>query len=295
MQTTAKQRLILFLVLLVVFTAAAQVLAGRTQGVLASLLVMWTPGLAAIGASVLTRRSFREIGWRPWPLKWLLVGWLLPTLIALPAYALIWLTHLGGAPSATFLQRARFTLGMPHATDGWVIAAAFAYISLVNLLPSMLLSLGEEIGWRGFLVPELTKSIGFGRASLFSGLIWAAWHLPGILGGSYGAHGTPKLYQLACFSAMVISSGVILAFLRMKSGSIWPAVIMHATHNGVIQAFFDRITIDTGHTHYFTGEFGIALVPFTVALAYYMWHRAETTNADALSAKTPHPLLAVSV
>ena len=50
---------------------------------------------------------------------------------------------------------------------------------------------------------------------------------------------------------------------------------MHATHNGVIQAFFDRITKDTGHTHYFSGEFGIALVPFFVALAAYCLTHCE--------------------
>jgi hypothetical protein len=73
---------------------------------------------------------------------------------------------------------------------------------------------------------------------------------------------------------MVITTGIILAWLRMKSGSIWPAAIMHATHNGIIQAFFDRITADTGHTRYFTGEFGIALVPFTLALAWYCWRHS---------------------
>ena len=68
----------------------------------------------------------------------------------------------------------------------------FGYIALVNLLPNMILTLGEEIGWRGFLVPELTGWVGFRRASLYSGVIWGAWHLPGILTGAYGAAGTPK-------------------------------------------------------------------------------------------------------
>jgi uncharacterized protein len=48
---------------------------------------------------------------------------------------------------------------------------------------------------------------------------------------------------------------------------------MHATHNGVVQAFFDRITADSGPTRYYTGEFGIGMVPFTVALAWYCWRR----------------------
>ena len=52
---------------------------------------MWTPALAALAASVLTRRSLGAIGWRPWPIKWLAAGWIIPILYAFPAYALVWL------------------------------------------------------------------------------------------------------------------------------------------------------------------------------------------------------------
>lgn len=176
------------------------------------------------------------------------------------AYILMWLTGIGGVPNPTFLDRARLTLNMPTGSDSLVILSAFGFISIVNLLPAMLMSLGEEIGWRGFLVPELSKWVGFRKASLLSGAIWGAWHLPGILSGDYGSSGTPLAFQIICFAAMVLFTGVIFAWLRTKSGSLWLVVIMHAEHNNIIQAFFDRITFDTGYTRYFTGEFGIALV-----------------------------------
>ena len=83
-------------------------------------------------------------------------------------------------PQPVLLERARFTLGMPSEANWLVIVSAFGYISLLNLLPNMLLALGEELGWRGFLVPELTTWVGFRRASLYSGAIWGAWHLPGL-------------------------------------------------------------------------------------------------------------------
>ena len=140
-------------------------------------------------------------------------------------------------PQPTFLERARFTLGMPSEANWLVIVSAFGDIAPVNLLPNMILTLGEELGWRGFPVPELTTWVGFRRASLYSGVIWGAWHLPGILTGAYGAAGTPKAYQLACFTILVIATAVVLAWLRMRSRSVWPSTIMHATHNGIIQAF----------------------------------------------------------
>ena len=230
--STPRQRVITYVVVFVVaFALAAHYAAPKAGSGASAFVVMWTPALAALAASVLTRRSLGAIGWRLWPVKWLAAGWVIPILYAFPAYALVWLVGLGSVPSPTFLERARFTLGMPSAANWLVIVSAFGYIALVNLPPNMILTLGEEIGWRGFLVPELTTWVGFRRAGLYSGVIWGAWHLPGILTGAYGTSGTPKAYQLVCFTILVITSAVVQAWLRMRSGSVWPSTIMHATHN----------------------------------------------------------------
>jgi CAAX protease family protein len=276
--STARQRVIAYIAFVVAFALGAHYAAPEVGGGASAFVVMWTPALAALAASVLTRRSLGAIGWRPWPIKWLAAGWIIPSLYAFPAYALVWLAGLGNVPSPTFLERARFTLGMPSEANSLVIVSAFGYIALVNLLPNMFLTLGEELGWRGFLVPELTRWVGFRRASLYSGVIWGAWHLPGILTGAYGAAGTPKAYQLLCFTILVLATAVVQAWLRICSRSVWPSTIMHATHNGIIQAFFNRITADTGHTAWFIGEFGVALVPFTVAVAWYCWHHPPTSD-----------------
>jgi membrane protease YdiL (CAAX protease family) len=270
-----------FLIVLALLTAAAHVAASGLGGNWASLLVMWSPGAAAILVMLFSGRSLRTIGWRPGPLKWWALAWLLPLLYAVPAYGLVWLTGLGDVPNPTFLERARFTLGMAEGSDALVIVAAFFYISVVNLLPTAVLVLGEEIGWRGYLLPELTHWIGFRGAAMASGIVWAAWHLPGVLSGGYGTMGTPLLYQTVCFTAFVLTSAVVLAWLRMQSGSLWPAVILHATHNGLIQAFFNRITADTGATNYFIGEFGIAMIPFILLLAGYCWHQSRTLDRTA--------------
>lgn len=280
-QQTPSRNVTYFLVFLLAFTSAIFILTSRMQGTpIASLLIMWTPALAAILASILTRRSFREMGWSLQPMKWLAVGWVTPILYGFMAYIPIWLTGLGGVPNPTFLERARLTLNMPTGSDALVILSAFGFISIVNLFPAMLMSLGEEIGWRGFLVPELSKWIGYRKASLLSGVIWGAWHLPGILSGDYGSSDTPFAFRLVCFAAMVLFTGVIFAWLRTKSGSLWPVVIMHAAHNNVIQTFFDRITFDAGYTNYFTGEFGIALVISTLIIGWLCWRQLGWLDLD---------------
>ena len=270
MEQTARGNLFVYLALVFAFCALTYFF--HLGG---SLGAMWGPAVAAIIASLLRKRSLREVGWKVGRMKWLFAGWVFPVAVSFAAYGLIWMAGLGTVPNPTFLQRARITLGLPSQSNGLVIVAAFVYISILGLLPGMMAAIGEEIGWRGFLVPELAKWMSFRGTALVSGVIWCAWHMPGILSGSYGTTDTPRWYQAGCFSAMVLSTAVVLAWLRMKSGSIWPATITHATHNGVIQAFFNRITKDTGHTHYFSGEFGIALVPFFVALAAYCLTHCE--------------------
>jgi len=284
-----QKRVMYYVIFLLIFSIAAYYMAAQLkESPVATLIIMSSPALAAFVASALTGRSLKEIGWGVTPVWWLGIGWLLPILYAVPAYALVWITKLGGVPNPTFLERARFTLNIPSSPDGLVIVAAFFYITIVNLIPSVILSLGEEIGWRGFLVPELTKWAGFRNASLFSGILWASWHLPGFLSGEYGASGTPKTYQFVCFTLMVITTGIVMAWLRIKSGSIIPVAIMHATHNGIIQVFLDRITSDTGITSYFTGEFGVALIIFTLAMAFYFWRKPITGKTRALvMEKTP--------
>jgi len=272
MEQTAKGNVSLYVVLVFAFCTLTYFFH------LGSMAAMWGPAVAAIIASLLRKRSLKEIGWKVGRMKWLVAGWVIPVAVSFAAYGLIWMTGLGTVPNPTFLQRARFTLGMTSQSNGLVIVAAFVYISILGLLPGMMAAIGEEIGWRGFLVPELAKWMSFPKTALVSGVIWCAWHMPAILSGSYGTTDTPRWYQIGCFSTMVLSSAVVSAWLRMKSGSIWPVTIMHATHNGVIQAFFDRITKDTGHTHYFSGEFGFALALLFVALAFYC-----ITNREGLA------------
>ncbi len=267
-------RIVIFITILAILTAIAHLSPFKSLNPnIRSLLIMWTPGIAAIVAGLATRRSFRSFGWSV-SFKWIGVGWSIPVLYATVSYSLIWIFGWGGVPNPTFLERARLTLGMPHNPDWLIITAAFFFITIVNLIPAMILSLGEELGWRGFLVPELAQRLGYRKAGWISGLVWGAWHLPGILSGSYAASGTPVWFQLFCFMILVISTAMILAWLRMKSNSIWPAAVFHATHNGVIQMFFNRITSDTGNTSYFTGEFGIAMVPVLIFLALYFYKRS---------------------
>lgn len=80
---------------------------------------------------------------------------------------------------------------------------------------------------------------------------------------------------------MVVLISGPLAWVRMKSGSMWTAALFHAAHNGIIQAFLDPITRDTGNTLYFTGEFGILLVVTGGAAAWWVSKRTSAFQSGA--------------
>jgi membrane protease YdiL (CAAX protease family) len=134
-------------------------------------------------------------------------------------------------------------------------------------------ALGEEIGWRGFLAPHLVGRLGFTSGAVLTGLIWTAWHLPILLFADYNS-GTPWWFALPCFAVMVVSLSVILTWLRLKSNSVWPCAILHASHNLFIQSFFTPLTGPSGKlTPYLIDEFGLALPAITSVLALVLWWR----------------------
>ena len=280
----ARKRALTFLALVTLFSAVAYYFVFHIGfGEKTVLGLMWCPALAAFAASMITGRSLREIGWKPGKLKYLLAGWLIPIAYATVAYGAVWITGLGGVPAQSFLNSAAERLHLQGQSNLVIALAAFAAIAIVGTLLDLISATGEEIGWRGFLVPELTKWLGFRRAALFSGAFWALWHWPAILFTAYSS-GTPRPYELACFSAMVLSIAVLFAWIRLKSKSVWPCALLHASHNAIIQTFFDQITTERGHTKYFISEFGVALVIPTLIIAIWCWrHSAEVEPVNSFA------------
>ena len=107
-------------------------------------------------------------------------------------------------------------------------------------------------------------------AALISGIIWGIWHVPLIVAGGYTS-AAPVSFAVACFLVLITGMSFAFAWLRLASGSIWPAALMHATHNLFIQSVMDKITVDTGNTQYFTTEFGLFLAIMGVLVAIVFW------------------------
>ncbi|MFC4565765.1 CPBP family intramembrane glutamic endopeptidase [Nocardiopsis mangrovi] len=104
--------------------------------------------------------------------------------------------------------------------------AALPMAAFINLIPA----LGEELGWRGWLLPKLMP-LGVLPALLISGVIWGLWHAPLILLG-YNYPDAPGWLGLTAMVAMCILVGAVFGWLRLRSGSVWPAALAHAAFNG---------------------------------------------------------------
>jgi len=244
--------------------------------------IMWCPALAAFATLKLNGRKASELGWK-WPArKYAWMSWYIPLLYAGIAYAIVWVSGLGGFPNHQFMQTLVDRLGLRLSP----VASTLVYVLLMGtygLVGSAARALGEEIGWRGFLVPELSKAMRFTSTALISGIVWASWHYPILVWGDYNS-GTPAWYGLTCFTVMVVAIAVVFAWLRLKSGSLWTGVILHASHNLYVQGIFTPLTQDRGKTAWFIDEFGAVLPIVAVAFAIYFWRRRreveQTVNAE---------------
>jgi membrane protease YdiL (CAAX protease family) len=226
--------------------------------------LMWCPGVSALVTRLALQRNLRGQGWRLGEVRWLGLAYVLPLAYAVVAYAIVWLTGLGGVDLSLF----RVGVGT---------------FFLVGTFQSLLAATGEELGWRGLLVPALGRTMSFRSTAIVSGAIWAAWHTPLIVFANYNG-GTPAWYSVLCFAVMVVGIAFPFAWLRLRSGSVWPAAILHAMHNLFIQGFFDRVTVDTGPTRWLTGEFGAALAVTAVVTAWIFWRaRGSLPTHEATS------------
>ncbi|MDH2430555.1 CPBP family intramembrane metalloprotease [Sphaerisporangium sp. TRM90804] len=168
-------------------------------------------------------------------LRYCLIGLLLPLAfgfasIGIGALAGVYPLDLTGfgALRSTFAPGTVDEQGMPI---GLILSALAINVGLLLIL--LPLAFCEEWAWRGYLLPVL-RPFGLWPALLLSGLIWGLWHLPGFIGSQAAPRTIPFMITAVFF-------GVLLGWLRLASGLIWPGVIAHAVNNTLITGFVNAV------------------------------------------------------
>ncbi len=247
---TARREAVLFAVLVLAMALGLSLLPG--DGV---ALYGWTPALAVVLILVLTGKARSRSAW----------------------------AALGFGRSGRSLWLSAVAIPMVVLSTGYLVASAggmtglalpagisvprFGITWLVLLPAGAISAIGEELGWRGFLLPRLAP-LGRVRAGLAIGLLWAVWHYPLILiSGAY--HGGADLPFLALFTATVVAITFISNELRMATGSAWPSTILHGAHNASWDQMRSLATRPSGSLDLVAGEAG--LVPLLLYGAVAVW------------------------
>lgn len=228
--------------------------------------LMWMPALAGILSCVILGRPLRFLGMSRWSTKYAVLGYLIPVGYALVIYGLIWLTGIGGFPrldAVDAFSAGGGIAGLPDAARIIIFVVARAGIGMIT---GVLAATGEEIGWRGFLVPELYRHVGFIAVALISGVIWAAWHVP-IVSVVYANVDLPVWYWVTSFALAAAGVGTLAAWLRLKSGSLWPPILLHAGSNLWMQSIVDPLTIYKDDTDWIAGDLGAGIAIAGVVVA----------------------------
>ena len=233
-------------------------------------LLMWSVGLSAMAALKLTGRRLSELGWQWGAAKYHVVALALPAAYCTITYgvaALIGLIRFAPAEKLNAFVAAAHTAFLGPL---WGVIGAFAVIASAGFLQTMTNALGEEIGWRGFLVPRLVGLWGFAGGALAVGVVWSAWHMPLILLGNYNSGGAIP-FELTSFAVMVVAMSGPIAWLRLRAQSLWPCASFHASHNLLVQGIFDPLTVRGPNGITMVGEFGIVMAIVVLLASIPFW------------------------
>jgi membrane protease YdiL (CAAX protease family) len=233
--------------------------------------ILWscTPTVAALlMLLVVTREGYSREGWKILGLHrlglsvwWIAFG--LTLIITVAASAVVWAT-----PLASFV--------MPE--DGIVDSLINFLIQVVILM--LTFSLAEEIGIRGYLLPKLL-SLGRTRALALSGLVFATWHMPLIFLTPFFPIGN-ALISVPLFYATVVAASFVYGYLRLYTGSVWPASLAHAVHNAAWGALgaFTVTSYPVLVNKYLVGDFGLLILAGAVIGAIWLNRRLMKGGPD---------------
>ena len=252
----------------------------RVPRVYAALLLvarMWLPFLGVVAALAATHEPILEglkrVGLRLGDVRYIAVGVAVPYAIyALGVVVGVAMGFSPANPAEALLRRvghrAVYELLGPRA----MLVLLLVNAAVAGLTVNAVAALGEETGWRGYMLEMLYPRYGLIPSSIIIGVAWGLWHAPLIIltGYNYPHHRGPV--GLLAFTLLTIAWTIIFAMLRILSGSLLPAAVTHGTLNALGAVMLYTFP---GIDELYTIPVGLASIIASYAVALAMlaaWH-----------------------
>ncbi len=194
-----------------------------------------------------------------------------PAAIALP-----FVLCAGAYGTAVALGIGRLDVDIANATPTWAIDLVLAAVIGTVFI------LGEEIGWRGYLLPRMQQLTSKRRAAVLTGFVHGLFHLPLILlATTYNTEGS-RWVAAPVAVAVITAGGVFYAWVWDRSKSVWPVAIAHNTVNTVFELGSAAVVATGGTTvAYVAGETGFATLGVCVIASVVLLRKARVWREAA--------------
>ena len=212
------------------------------------IVIVPIPALACVATRLITREGWGHLWLRPnfrrgWRLY--LAAWLLPLLAVTVGGAIFYLLFPQSF-DPNFGELRKLLAGSPSAMvdNPWILLLSIAVNSIIIAVPlGAVVSIGEEFGWRAYLLPKLMErfsgakdpayagnlnSAGARNTALLLGLIHGVWHWPLFFTSMRFDPGMSILTPLV-YLVFTCSLSILLSWVTLRSGSVWPATVGHGT------------------------------------------------------------------
>lgn len=229
------------------------------------------------------KKVFRntDLGLRFKGFKFWIIAPLLMFLIITLTYSIPLLFDSNFFKNPTQILEATEKSGFGVGHWGANLAIIFGMNILIAPIINILMFLGEEIGWRGFLVPRLIGLFGPKKGFLIGGAIWALWHAGGIfLGFNYPGHQfTGNLMMIL----MCIPLGVILQYLYFKSKSIFVPALAHGAINWTSASIGMFVLSNEEYNTMLYGPTGIIGIVVLSVIAIFLYRKMDWEKENTFS------------
>ncbi len=246
-------------------------------------LAMWAPGIAAIIATKkadgsLAALNIKTVG----PKRYYLWAWLLFPVLSVLTGAVTVLFRVAKFDPELSLVRDALAASLETVTldPMTIISLQVGAALLIAPLFNMIFAFGEELGWRGFLLPKLLP-LGQWKAIIISNVIWGFWHAPAIVQGlNYPGYPVLGVLMMVVFTVLV---GIILSWLYLNTRSPWAPALAHGSINAV--ASLSLMFLAPGFNSALGGTLASVMgwIPLGVFVLWLMFSRRVPVSGDDLN------------